>query len=218
LKRAAAALLCLAGGAARAAGGHYDVDDATILEAGHCQVETWSLSARRPGQQALHLGPACNLGGLEWGLNADRLRADDSRLDSGGVQVKWVADPAAKRLSVGAALGVARHLVGDRRPLVTAYLPLTVWTGTEGQLQWHLNLGQDRDPTSGVWRRWGLASDWTVSDQLGFTAERRFQLGHGLTRVGVRWNLDALTSIDFSGGADAGTRMLGVGFTWEWAR
>src|SRR5205823_5816424 len=40
---AAAALLLAAGLPAFAAGGHFDVDDATVLEAGHSQIQIWSV-------------------------------------------------------------------------------------------------------------------------------------------------------------------------------
>ena len=57
------------------AGGHFDVDDAAMVEPGRCQVETWWLRAPAAVTTLLHLGPACRVGPLELGLNLDRVAA-----------------------------------------------------------------------------------------------------------------------------------------------
>ena len=66
-----------------AAGGHFDVDDATVLEPGHCQYEIWAARVPDSSASVFHLGPGCRVGPLELGVNFDRLRAaGDSRSPS----------------------------------------------------------------------------------------------------------------------------------------
>jgi len=205
-------------GHALAAGGHHDVDDATVLETGHCQVETWVFSGRSPALTAQHIGPACNFGGLEWGLNLDRVRQQGNRVNSLGPQVNWVVDPAAKRLSVGLAAGLTWRDRGPRRPVTSFYVPATLWLGNEGQWQLHANVGHDDDPSDGHFQRWGAGVDWTLNDRVVLTAERRAQFGQSLTRAGLRVNLTPLASVDFSLGRGGDTRLLAIGFNWEWER
>ncbi len=86
---AAAALLGIALQEAHAAGGHHAVDDATILEPGQCQVETWADRERGSGRTLVHLGPACRIGPVELGLNLDRTRTSGSDAAmAGGPQLK----------------------------------------------------------------------------------------------------------------------------------
>lgn len=203
-------------GPALAAGGHHDVDDATVLDPGHCQVETWALSGRGPSLAARHLGPACNLGGLEWGLNIDRVRQDGLAATSLGPQLKWVADPAARRLSVGLVGGLTWRSGGPRRPVGGVYLPATLWLGGEGQWQLHANLGHDDDPGNGRFRRWGTGVDWVVNDRWVFTAERRALFGQQLSRAGLRFNLTPLASTDLSLARGGDARVVALGFNWEW--
>lgn len=217
--RLAALVLAAAGRVTEAAGGHFDVDDATILDSGHCQVEVWVLGGQAPTQSAAHLGPACRAGAAEWGLNLDRYASGGQKSGTLGAQVKWVADPAARRVSAGAVVSLARRVEGAGSTLAGAYLPVTWWLGTEGQSQLHLNLGRDRDPSAGPsTRRWGVALDQLLSDAWTFTAERRGLGGVSLTRVGFRYNLDPLLSIDGSWAQGGRSRVWAVGLNREWER
>jgi len=214
----AAMLLSTAAAGASAAGGHFDVDDATMLAPGHCQVETWLIAGRSPALHVAHLGPACNFAGVEWGFNADRIRLDDLRADAWGPQAKWVTELVDKRLAMGGVLALTWRDGGPDRPLVTAYVPVTAWFGANQQLQVNLNLGADHDAQFGHFRRWGLGADWSATDRLTLTAERREALGQRLTRVGARWALTPLVSVDASIARAGETRVYALGLNWEWER
>jgi hypothetical protein len=200
---------------AQAAGGHHDVDDATVLAPGRCQVEAWLVDGHAPRSDLAHLGPACRVGAVEWGLNADRIRLDGKRDDTIGPQGKWVVDLVAGRLAVGASLALTWRTRGPGGPIGSAVVPATAWVGP---LQINVNAGRDHDPLAGHFRRWGIGVDWTPIEALTFTAERRSILGQPLSRAGLRFNATPATSLDLSVARGGGTRWLGIGVNWEWVR
>jgi hypothetical protein len=210
----AAALLTAACGA-RAAGGHFDVDDATMLDDGRCQVELWAFDGRTPRAELLHAGSACHWGGIEWGLNADRIRIDGERDDTLGPQAKWVMDIVDKRLAAGVVLAAAWRTAASEGPILNAYVPVSAWVGP---VQMNFNLGRDHDPRSGSFRRWGAGADWTLNDQLMLTLERRSLFAQAVTRAGVRYSLTPHSSIDASVARAGGLRLFGIGFNVDWAR
>ncbi len=212
-------MLLAASAQAQAASGHHDVDDAVVLDPGQCQVDTWIFAGRRPTLRTLHLGPACRLGAVELGASIERARGAGGEVgDNAGPQIKWATELLPQRLAVGLASSAVWRLQGpEHRALVTVYMPVTAWLA-DGALQLHFNLGQDRDPSVGVQRRWGVAADWSLSDRWAVTAERRSQLAAALTRAGLRWNLTPLSRVDISVAHGAGTRVLALGFTQEWGR
>ena len=215
----ALATFALSSSCVHAAGGHHDVDDATILDPGHCQLESWALSGRNPAAHGWHLGPACNLAGLEWGLNIERLRIDSTVADAWGPQVKWAIELVPRRLAIGAAIGTSWRVQGpDRRTAVSGLLPATAWFGQQGELQVHANVGFDRDAEAQQWRRWGASFDWSMSDRWVLTGERRQQFGQAASRLGLRFNLTPLQSVDFSLARGASARLWVLGYTVEWER
>lgn len=188
--------LSLAALPAHAAGGHFDVDDATIADPGHCQVEAWVARAPRIDGQLLHLGPACRAGPVEVGLNADRARDDSGVQRSLGPQLKWVADPAAQRLSLGLVWGAGWDRRQGGPASQTLYAPLSWWPATA--LQVHLNAGWDRMREAGTARRWGTAGEWAASDAASVLLEHSRIAGERVSRVGGRWNLSPRLSLDLS--------------------
>ena len=181
---------------ARAAAGHFDVDDATVLDPGHCQYETWL--ARAPGLSTtlFHLGPSCRVGPVEAGLNYDRLRSADERRDGFGPQLKWVVDPLVDRFSVGAAWNASFNLVHGGRPWQSLYVPVTWWAAEK--LWIHVNAGADWSPAGERTRRLGVSGEWAVNDSLSVIAERVTFYGDWTSRIGTRFNLDESISIDVS--------------------
>lgn len=218
MKPRLAAAWLVASGSTLAAGGHHDVDDASLLSTGHCQLETWAFSGRSPALSAQHLGSACSFGGLEWGVNAERVRQQGLQVHSLGPQWKWVADPAARRFSLGLAAALTWRDRGPHRPVSSLYVPATLWLGDEAAGQLHVNVGRDHDPADGPFRRWGIALDWTLNGRWLLTAERRSLFGQTLGRAGLRYSITPLASIDFSLGRGGDTRLLAIGFSWEWER
>ncbi|WP_395703217.1 hypothetical protein [Aquabacterium sp.] len=210
-------LLWLTGSGAQAAGGHFEVDDATMLGAGRCQLETWAFRGKALAEEGQHLGSACAFGGIEWGLNLDRLRTRGSEAaDTWGPGLKWVFDALPQRLSLGLALGAARPLQGGGGTVATAYLPVTAWL--DPTLQLHANLGADREPQLGSTRRLGLAAEWAPNEHWSFTLERRLQLRDWRSRAGVRYSFTPTMSVDLGVARAAGHAVLAAGFNWEWER
>lgn len=212
-----AASLLLAAATARAAGGHFEVDDATVLATGHCAAETWLTTERGPAARTQHLGPACRWGASEWGLNLDR-SASGGHTTATGAQWKWVADPAARRFSVGAVAAAGREAGSARGWQTSWYVPATVWLGQEGEVQMHFDAGHDHDPQTGGHGRAGAAVDYVLSDPWMLTVERRTLLGHWLSRGGLRYALTPFLSFDASVAGQAGRRVLALGVNWEWER
>jgi hypothetical protein len=140
----ALAALLFEGGDALAAGGHFDVDDATVLEPGHCQYETWIARSPAASTTAFHLGPGCRVGPVELGFNIDRFRSNESHT-SAGPQLKMVADPLVGKLSAGVAWNASFDVTHGGRPWQSLYVPLTWWAA---ETLWvHVNAGGDRSPS-----------------------------------------------------------------------
>jgi hypothetical protein len=81
-----------------------------------------------------------------------------------------------------------------------------------------VNVGADHDVRLGHYRRWGLGADWSATDRLTLIAERREALAQRLTRVGARWAVTPLVSVDASVGRAGETRLFALGLNWEWER
>lgn len=214
----AAATLIALSTPAGAAGGHFDVDDATMLDPGQCQIEAWVVRAPVASATLAHAGPGCRVGPVEAGLNIDRVTTDGSGRTLLGPQLKWVADPLLGRVSVGVVWSAAYDLTNRGRPAQLLYLPLT-WRVAE--TFWvHANIGQDRDLTGERWRRQGGSGEWAASDRLTFIAERVKITGDWSSRVGGRLHLGEKLSLDLSV-ARAGPRaerVYALGLNQEFAR
>ena len=95
--RLAALLCCGAAAHGQAVAGHFAVDDAALLEAGQCQLDTW-VEREGSARSLLHVGPACRIGPVELGLNADRTQSSGQKPATiVGAQIKWAAATATAR-------------------------------------------------------------------------------------------------------------------------
>ena len=214
---AVAGLLACAGSVARAAGGHFDVDDASVLDPGRCLVEGWWLRAPTAAADATHLGTACRVGAVELGFNLDRARAPDAGRSGAGPQLKWVASPLAG-FSAGVAYSASFDLDHRGAPVQTLYLPFT-WR-TADPVWMHANVGLDRDAPGNRTRRLGASVEWSTSERWTVIAERARIAAVWSSRLGARFSLNPSSSIDLSvarAGTDAG-RLWGVGLNHEFAR
>jgi len=198
LRHPALAILLMAAAAppAQAAGGHFDVDDATVVDPEHCQIETWWLRSPSESAHALHLGGACRAGPVEAGLNIDRSHIDGGTQTAIGPQIKWVADPLFQRLSAGIVWALSIDTKGDHGPAHTVYLPLTLWSGESVQL--HLNGGIDWTAGARSTRRWGAAAEWAANDKVSVILEHSLIAGVQTSRLGSRFNLTPSLSLDLS--------------------
>lgn len=178
---------------ATAAGGHYAVDSATILDRGECQVETWA-AAWRGGAGSWHVGPACRVGAWELHLNFDGA-TEPGAPPSHAVapQAKWVTQ-LAPRLSAGISL--AWNTTDGR---YTSFQPVAVVTAqATRELHIHLNAGRDLPPGGGGRTIAGAAADWAASQRWSFVAERFNDTEGRAMRIGTRWQHDPHFSIDLS--------------------
>jgi len=218
LPPAAASLSLALAAPAWGAGGHFDVDDATVLDPGRCQAETWAVRAPAASATLLHLGPGCRLGPVELGVNVDRATTGGEARTLLGPQLKWVADPLIGKLSAGVVWSASYDLTNRGRAAQTLYVPLT-W-GVADKLWVHANLGIDRDTLGERWRRRGLSGEWAASDRFTLIAERVKIVGDWTSRLGGRINLSDALSVDLSA-ARAGPRaerVYAVGLNQEFGR
>jgi len=202
------------------AGGHFDVDDAGTLDPGQCQYEAWWGRTGPEPVTVLHVGPACRVGPVELGLNLDRLSAGGVRSVVAGPQLKWnffgpAADaPLSAALSVGAAFDLTR----GGRAGGQLVLPVT-WRPT-GSLQIHANLGADWATGTGARTpRGGLAAEWALDDKVSLIAERSRASGLWASRIGGRFSLTPLISVDVSASRTGPQRVRGfvVGLNHEFS-
>ena len=203
---------------ARAAGGHFDVDDASVLDPGHCQYETWLARAPDAAATLFHLGPGCRVGPVEIGVNLDWLSGADGRLTNLGPQLKWVVDPWVGKLSTGLAWSASFDVTHGGRPAHTAYVPLTWWAAEK--LWVHANVGADWEPSRVRTRRVGVSGEWAATDRWTVIGERGKFLGNWTSRLGVRFNLNESIGLDLSAArtGPGATRLFVIGLNHDFAR
>jgi len=187
-RRAAALALTLAhlGLAPQAqAGRPLITDDARLLDAQSCQVETW---VRRSPQGSEYWAlPGCNpTGNLELTLGGARLNQgpNDSVFQ---VQAKTVFQTLeSSRVSWGLAAGATRaHPQGEAEAY--AYVPFT-WAALPDRAFVHVNIGLRRDAASHTTQRtWGLGLEGVITPRFAILAEALSQeRGRSLYHGGLR--------------------------------
>ena len=196
------------------AGGQFGVDDAAILDAGMCQIETWGERADHAGS-LLHAGAACRVGAVELGLNADRIDPrDGGPITPIGPQIKWAVG-VDDRLSVGLVALAAWQGSTPRYAGATLYAPLT-WRAAEVLLL-NVNIGWDwvrGVPSRG---RAGISLEWQASAEWTVIVERYGQYGAEVARAGLRWQPSDVLAVDLSRARGLGSRSGGswtLGATW----
>ncbi|MDB5859160.1 MAG: hypothetical protein JWQ76_2849 [Ramlibacter sp.] len=193
---AVALATALAAGAAQAAGGHHDVDDANLLARGECTQESW-LVYPSGGSPRLHAGVNCRVGPVELGLAGEHLRPGGQPSETFWVlEAKWARE-LAEGFSVG--LDVQPVFQANARPHyagLTAYA-IASWTPRPG-LALHANYGRDFIPGAAGQARGGVAAEWQASQRWSFVAERYRDQATQFGRAGARWAGGRAWSVDFS--------------------
>jgi len=210
--------LLVASLAARAAGGHHAVDDASILEPGQCQVESWADREAGGARSLQHVGPACRVGGVELGLNVDRVLLAGAGITSVGPQLKW-ATALDERFSAGLVLSTAWQDHAPRHVGSTLVVPLT-WQAADTLLV-HLNAGRDFRRHEADSARAGAALEWAPRADWSFVAERFHESRADYWRAGARWLLAPAVNIDLSrarGLGAAAPAWWTLGLTWTFDR
>ncbi|WP_048438342.1 hypothetical protein [Caenimonas sp. SL110] len=190
-----ATLLLIGCAAAQAAGGHHAVDDAAILDAGSCEIESW-ISKASGGSRLLHAGAGCRVGPVELGVGAEYARQGGVSETSYQVQAKW-ATAVSDNLNVGLSLtaGSAAHTRPSYQG-TTASLLLT-WAARD-DINVHLNMGRDFVHRGPRLNRSGVSAEWAFKDGWWLVGERYAQDLSQFARLGVRGNLAPGWTLDFS--------------------
>lgn len=216
---AVAGALLFASAAACAMGGHFDVDDAGLLDPGQCQLEGWFVRAPATGASVVHLGSACRVGPVEAALNLERSGPADARRNTLGPQLKWAAAlPGAAAVSAGIVAALACDTAHGGTPARALYLPIS-WAATEA-FALHMNLGADWGAANARTRRLGAAAEWAASERWSVLAERSRIGGGWSTRIGTRFAPHPALAIDLSvaRAGPLGTRVYGIGLSHDFAR
>ncbi|WP_172672190.1 hypothetical protein [Variovorax paradoxus] len=207
------------------AAGHFDVDDAGMLDPGQCQYETWWGRTGVEPVTGFHFGPACRVGPVELGLNFDRLSVQGVRSVTGGPQLKWtfLGQAGDAPLSAAVSMGTVSDLKHGGRIGGQFVVPVT-WRPA-ASLQLHANLGADWAQGTGARTpRGGLAVEWALDDAVSLIAERNRASGVWTSRIGGRFSLTPLISVDISasrtrpaGGRSVTGFVVGLNheFTWK---
>lgn len=204
------------------AAGHFDVDDAGTLDPGQCQYETWWGRTGTEPVTGFHIGPACRVGPVELGLNFDRLSVEGVHTVTGGPQIKWnfLGQAADAPFSAAVSMGTVSDLRRGGRMGGQFVVPLT-WRPTSS-LQVHANLGADWALGTGVRTpRGGVAVEWAWNDTVSLIAERSKAAGVWTSRIGGRFSITPLISVDVSASHSGprGVRGFVIGlnheFTWK---
>lgn len=208
------------------ASGHFDVDDAGTLDAGHCGVEAWAGRVRPLADVGFqHLGGACAAGPVELGLNADRATASGRPAAFYvGPQIKWNfwgREPDAA-WSAAAVLGASFDVRQGGRPGGQFLLPLS-WRASD-RLNLLVNAGADWSPGSGAATvRKGAALEWVCSDRLTLIAERNRAVAQWTSRLGARIVIAPGTTVEVSAArigaaGDGRLRSVVIGLNREFGR
>lgn len=183
------------------------VDDASILDAKSCQLESWR--AHGGGQSEAWAMPACNFGGdWEMALGAARIGASTTTL----LQGKTVFRPLATD-DWGIGLVLARQ--AGAGAAWSANVPFSVSLGGD-RLVLHANTGLQRDTVEkSSAASWGLGADIALGKRSGLTVETLGQQrGRPLRQAGLRHSLlhDRL-QIDATYGKRGGEAVVSLGMT-----
>jgi len=204
------------------AGGHLDVDDAGTLDPGQCQYELWGTRVGDARTTLAHLGPACRIGPFEVGLNIDRIAIPGETLHTLGPQLKWTFLGQAPDARWSAAVSVSATYDVPRRGGRAGgqfVLPVT-WRATDS-LMVHGNLGTDWLPGTGTRTgRGGLGAEWALNPTISLLAERNRAFGLWTSRIGARFNITPLISIDVTTARTGpeGVRSVTIGLNHEFSR
>ncbi len=182
-------------GSAVASGGHFFVDDAALMRAGSCQLETW-VTRTRP-EETLYFTPMCNVtGGFELSLPfVYSLSGDD--LTHVGMEYKTVFYDRGRGPAFAFSAGGLFDLNEDDVSDVYINLPMSVQL--VDQVVFHANIGLRHDNLrSDTYTTWGLASSVRLPAgpqliaEVGGDREHDPLIGFGV-RFGLggsRWTLD----------------------------
>jgi hypothetical protein len=170
---------------ARAAGGHFAVDDATLLDSGQWEQETW-YARSAGGAEQMHAGFNFRVGPVELDGAGEHTRGGDPSTTTWNLEMKW-ARPVTERLSVGVDLQPAWTTQPQSRYSVTRFYAITTWQIVD-TLHLHLNAGRDWYVGNRDFDRGGASLEWAPVAHWIFIGERYLDTGTHFFRAGGRWS------------------------------
>jgi hypothetical protein len=171
-------------GAALAAGGHHGVDDAELIDAGHCEAESW-LTRSADSRRLLHAGAACRIGPIEVGASGEYARIGGSERTGWGLDAKFAREiapgwSAGFSWSAGWEAHETPHFQGE------TIAALVTWRPRDGVV-FHANLGRDFLRNAANQARSGAAVEWDIGKAVPMSVERYLEDRAHFMRVGWRW-------------------------------
>lgn len=217
------ALLCALNAMGAHAARPMVVDDARVVDAGSCQIETWRRF-NRDSRETWAL-PGCNLtGNLELTLGSAELPVDDLGLRSTTRTVQMQGKTLFRSLETNsysyglAAGGVVRSRgAADQVPNYYAYVPLTR-SLLDDRMFVHANLGVQRSgesPVNGT--TWGIGAEYSIVPRVFLMFETYGDNHHRHSyQGGVRvWIVPNRVQVDATVGTQAGdyggSRWISIG-------
>ncbi len=178
-----------------AAGGHHGVDDASLMEPGTCEVESWAIRHAGSGQ-LLHAGATCRVGPVELGLSSAHARDAGASRTGRAIEAKWAREwwPG-----VSAGLSVNAGWEAHRSPRYqgTTVMGLLTWT-VRPDLALHVNAGRDFLNAAADQPRYGGSAEWTATPHWSLNVERYLEARKHFVRAGARWTANDRWRVDFS--------------------
>lgn len=114
------------------------VDDASITDAHHCQLESW-VRHTRDGQEWTAV-PACTVADTEWSLGLTRLPGQPATQWAVGAK-RVLVERQQRRWGLAASAGLGGTTHRPRGDDWNLTVPLTVALDAQDRVQLHLNLG-----------------------------------------------------------------------------
>lgn len=201
-------------------------DDASVNEAGGCELEAWGERSRDERAQVLALG--CGLGaGFDVGIDVTRLRPRNSAIAQAGGGLKWA--PERLKIDIGEAHVAFATSLGfvTTRPVASGWQLSGVGARALMSVEadafaLHLNLGPQRDRDAhrtasllDVAMTWSplqhalLFAEWQTNDRRGAIGNTLRTLGGRWWLSTDKWALDLTRSHANGGGASSWSVGLG---------
>lgn len=219
LRALVAAAGIAASGVALAAGGHHTVDDASLIEPGHCEIEGWHTRAQG-GQRLSHAGLGCGVGPVELGLSTEHARDSGTGSTAQGVQLKWAREWTPH---ISAGFSITGNWAAQEHPSYqgTTVSALMTWA-LRDNIHLHVNVGRDFLRSQPGSARSGVALDWSPMSEAWLLAAERYVEGRTpFSRVGLRWHASSRTTLDVSRAQKLGdprSSSWTVAATWAFQR
>ncbi len=173
------------------------VDDASITDAGRCQLESWGRHTDAGGEWTAV--PACTVAGTEWSLGISHQRALSATQWALGAK-RVLRDIDQRRWGLALSVGVGsdwHHLRGGDWGVNA---PVTIALGANDRALLHLNVGWaqadgSRGRTEGIGMEIATAPRWALLAELARDAARQRS-----SQFGVRRELWPGASVDLLAG------------------